>query len=423
MVQQQVRLRTNSKQTLPSTEASRSAPRAGDSYAPPQRQCPKLEGPLLAVSLRSLRSLRLNGACLRLKIFLPLFFANSDLGHGNLTLTTHHADFKVPTMCLRASIIPAFCFLLASLSPGVAKDTTNSSSQGVQIKSLPDRLRVEINGHLFTEYVFTNAPRPFLYPIIGPGGVKLTRAFPMENSAGESQDHPHHRSLWFSHGSVNGHDFWSEEKAFGKEVHEGFSEITSGEKFGIIRSTNRWDDAQEKVVCSDERMIKFIAPTDEKSQIMDFEITLKASHGDLVFGDTKEGMMAIRVAESMKLKGHGKTSRILNSAGDRNDAAWGKRADWCDYSGVVEGKTVGITIFDHPQNPRHPTWWHVRDYGLFAANPFGKHDFEKLSNPHAGDLKVPAGKSITFRYRFYFHQGVAEPESLRKLYAEYSTAH
>jgi hypothetical protein len=261
-----------------------------------------------------------------------------------------------------------------------------------------------------------------LYPIIGPGGVKLTRDFPMENSTGESQDHPHHRSLWFSHGSVNGQDFWGEEKAFGKEIHEGFSEITSGEKVGIIRSTNRWEDAQGKVICSDERMIKIFSPTDQKSQIMDFEITIKASNGDLVFGDTKEGMMAIRVAESMKLKGHEKTSRILNSAGDRNDATWGKRANWCDYSGLVEGKTMGIAIFDYPQNPRHPTWWHVRDYGLFAANPFGKHDFEKLSNPHAGELKISAGKSLTFRYRFYFHQGAAQPETLRKLYAEYSAA-
>jgi len=89
----------------------------------------------------------------------------------------------------------------------------------------------------------------------------------------------------------------------------------------------------------------------------------------------------------------------------RDGATWGKRAAWCDYYGPVGDKTVGVAIFDHPANPRHPTWWHVRDYGLFAANPFGQHDFESLSDKAAGNLTVPVGKSITFRYRFYLHTG------------------
>ena len=102
---------------------------------------------------------------------------------------------------------------------------------------------------------------------------------------------------------------------------------------------------------------------------MDFEITLKASNGELTFGDTKEGTMAVRLAETMRLKGKAGQGHIVNSAGVRDGQTWGKRAEWCDYYGPVEGRTVGIAIFDHPKNPRHPTWWHVRDYGLFAANP------------------------------------------------------
>jgi len=87
----------------------------------------------------------------------------------------------------------------------------------------------------------------------------------------------------------------------------------------------------------------------------------------------------------------------------------GKRADWCDYYGpvVTEGKDpgiLGLAIFDHPSNPRHPTTWHVRDYGLFAANPFGLHEFEKAP-AEAGNLTIPAGQSVTFRYRFYYHRG------------------
>jgi len=76
-------------------------------------------------------------------------------------------------------------------------------------------------------------------------------------------------------------------------------------------------------------------------------------------------------------------------------------------------------MFDHPQNPRHPTWWHVRDYGLFAANPFGEHDFEKLSNKDAGDLTIPPRKSITFRYRFYLHGGDERQARIAEKYQQY----
>ena len=103
---------------------------------------------------------------------------------------------------------------------------------GVQITRLEDRLRVEINGELFTEYFFKDVPRPYCYPLIGPGKVAMTRNWPMKEVPGEERDHPHHRSLWFAHGAINGHDFWSEQKAFGKTVHEEFLEVRSGQEWG-----------------------------------------------------------------------------------------------------------------------------------------------------------------------------------------------
>ena len=127
--------------------------------------------------------------------------------------------------------------------------------------------------------------------------------------------------------------------------------------------------------------------------------------------------MAVRVAKSMQLlrgKGH-----ITMSTGVKDGETWGKRADWCDYSGPVDGKLVGIAIFDHPKNPRHPTWWHVRDYGLFAANPFGVHDFEKKTKGE-GDLTIPPGKSVIFRYRFVLHKGDANHAPLQTLYEDFA---
>jgi hypothetical protein len=320
-----------------------------------------------------------------------------------------------------ASMIRALAiFCLCSASPLLW--AADSANKGVNITQLDDRLRVEINGQLFTEYYFKDVPRPFCYPMMGPGEVAMTRNFPMKTLPDEAHDHKHHRSLWFAHGSVNGKDFWSEDKDFGKIVHQKFEQVKSGADAGVIASFNKWIDAQGNVVCTDNRIVRIYTPKSASERTLDFEITLNASNGDVVFGDTKEGTMALRLAETMRLKGKVGKGHIVNSEGVKDDQTWGKRANWCDYYGPAEGKLVGVAIFDHPANPRHPTWWHVRDYGLFAANPFGRHDFESLPDKTVGDLTVPAGKRITFRYRFYFHEGDDLQGNVAAKYDEYVKA-
>ena len=121
--------------------------------------------------------------------------------------------------------------------------------------------------------------------------------------------------------------------------------------------------------------------------------------------------MALRVHHALQLKdldgSKGAAGSIVTSEGLKNAEAWGKPARWIDYSGPIEGRRVGIAIFDHPTNLRHPTHWHARDYGLFAANPFGLHDFTGAP-AGAGDFTIPEGDSLALRYRFVFHEGDAE---------------
>jgi sugar phosphate isomerase/epimerase len=289
--------------------------------------------------------------------------------------------------------------------------------QGVKIVKADKKLKVEINGKLFTEYNYRDVPRPFFYPVIGPNGVPIIRHWPMKEGKDEAQDHVHHRSLWFTHGEVNGQDFWGEGRGSGKIVHEKFEKVTSGRDVGIIQSRNKWVARDGKVVCTDTRTQRFYNRPD--GQMMDFEITFHASEGKVVLGDTKEGSMAIRLAPTMRVEGKVGKGHIINSEGHRDGAAWGKRAAWCDYYGPVNGDIVGVAIFDHPTNPKHPTWWHVRNYGLFAANPFGVHNFERKPKG-VGDITIPAGESLTFRYRFYFHKGDAEQAQVAKHYRQYA---
>jgi len=177
----------------------------------------------------------------------------------------------------------------------------SGQAQGIQIKQLDDRLRVEINGALFTEYFFKDVPRPFCYPLIGPGDLPMTRNWPMKTVPNEGHDHPHHRSLWFAHGAVNGEDFWSEQKDFGRIVHVSFPEIKSGERLAVIREKNNWLTAGGALVCTDERTLRIYNPSAADERCFDFEITLSAPDQPVTFGDTKEGSMAVRLAESMRL--------------------------------------------------------------------------------------------------------------------------
>jgi len=314
--------------------------------------------------------------------------------------------------------------LVPAASVAIALSLSAADHSGVKITEAADKLRVEINGELFTEYCFQGAPHVYFYPLIGPGGLPITRNWPMKEAEGEERDHPHHRSLWYSHGEVNGVDFWSESAKAGKIVHDKFLEVKSGRESGIIRSANKWIAPDGEVVCTDERAFRvYNRPSNER--LFDFEVTIKAGDKELVLGDTKEGSMAIRLNETMRLK-HNKenagkpTGHIVQNTGARDGDTWGKRAEWCDYHGPVNGKIVGVAIFDHPKNPVHPTYWHVRDYGLFAANPFGIHDFEKKPKG-TGNLTVTAGKGVTFRYRFYVHEGDEKQAKVAEHYREFTS--
>jgi hypothetical protein len=320
------------------------------------------------------------------------------------------------------------------LAPAVGLLRAAPADAEVRLTRLDDRVRVEIGGQLFTEYIYGDgASRSYCYPILAPDGTPLTRDFPMKQTPGEDSDHPWQRSLWFAHSMVGGVDFWNEgdgdaghaPKEKGKTVPDGAVETTSGAT-GVLRIRDRWVAPDGRLICTDDRTLRFHASP--AGRFIDFEITLHALPGEpLLLGDNKDGTMATRVAQWLtmahKVKGAaaGGTGHIVTAKGDRDDKAWGKRADWCDYHAERGGTTYGIAIFDHPQNLRHPTWWMARDYGLFGANPFGQHEYENLPDqPHLGDYTVPAGGSLTLRYRFFFHLGDEQAAHVAENYADYA---
>lgn len=284
----------------------------------------------------------------------------------------------------------------------------------VQVKAVQDNFDVLLGDQLFTRLVHDPGSKPYLYPLLGPNGKSITRDFPMKVKVeGEDQDHPHHRSLWFTHGEVGGVDFWAEGAKQGKIRKTRVEKVESGPVFGRIVTSNDWVKADGVKVLEDRRELCFY-PLERGEVLIDVTVTLKATTGDVDFGDTKEGSFGIRLAESMKEKRGGV---VVSSRGARGTGeAWGRPAEWIDYAGKVEGDIVGVAILDHPTSFRHPTHWHVRDYGLFAANPFGYHDFYPGDASKKGAHRLVKGETMTFRYRVYLHHGGAEEGKVREVY-------
>jgi hypothetical protein len=291
-------------------------------------------------------------------------------------------------------------------------------ADGFTHKLAENALQIAYKGKPFTAYVLRGAPKPYLYPLYGPNDKPITRHFPMQMVQGERTDHPHHRSVWFTHGEVNGADFWTEGAGRGVIVHRGLERAESGPVLARWVARNQWQLPDGKPILDETTEVICYAAPD--SRWLDYTVALTALDADVKFGDTKEGAFGVRVASSMEVTRNA-GGQIVNASGQRDREAWGKRAPWCDYTGVVEGDTVGIAIFDHPANLRHPTYWHVRDYGLFAANPFGVHDFEAGKPKGTGDHTLKKGETLTFRYRLWLHTGRTEEAGVARQYEAYRT--
>jgi len=300
-------------------------------------------------------------------------------------------------------------------------DDSNSKAPEVTATSTDDGVRIEIDGKPFAEYLTNSAPQPVIWPVVGPTGKNVTRSFPLGPvQKSEKEDHVHHRSLWFTHGDVNGLDFWRDQPTGVTDqpqnliAHRDFTNVKSGNP-AVVSTRNDWTSDGEKI-CEDDRTVLFgVDPNG--TRWIDYTLTFKATESDIVLGDTKEGMFAVRVAGTMKVDTR-KGGRILNPDGKTDKDAWGEPANWIEYSGPVDGETIGISILSHPQNFRHPCRWHVRTYGLFAANPIGEHHF-KPSTVEQGAITIRKGESLILRYRVVIHQGAWESEQVESAYQQF----
>ncbi len=314
---------------------------------------------------------------------------------------------------------PAALFVgtIIAIAPSVIAQTQASH---VKLTAHETRIDVSIDGKPFTTYHFDEKgdpkfARPYFFPVLAPDGTPLTS----DQAIVPNGDHPHHRSFYVSHGDVNGADHWSLQHG-DKQPRQRHVAIEKVNDDTIVERLE-WESAdRQSILLKETRTLRFFQFDDEKEGIargVDVTVALTPARTEPVFlNDTKEaGLCAVRLAKALA-----DTGTITHSDGKTGEKdTWGKPAAWCDLSGRINDKPYGVAVFDHPANPRHPTRWHVRQYGLIAANAWGLSAFDK-SPAGTGKMQLASGVPTIFRYRVVFHAGDAKAAKLEEKYAKFS---
>ncbi len=333
------------------------------------------------------------------------------------------------------------CIVL--IAAAVAVPLKGAGGVEVRVNNGARRVDVTIDGKPFTSYIWpTTLKKPVLYPLRTAKGTLVTRGFPLDPRKGERVDHPHHVGLWLNHGDVNGFDFWNNSDTIpaaqapkmGTVLHRKVTHTSSGADKGELTVETAWMTPDNTQLIKETTAFTFHGGAD--SRAIDRVTTLTALDQQVVFKDSKEGMLGMRLARELEqpadkaevftdasgkatavpvLDNTGVSGKYLSSEGKEGDAVWSTRAKWTLLGGVVNGEPVTLAILDHPKNVGYPTHWHARGYGLFAANPLGDKQFNE---PKAFDFTLEPGASVTFRHRLLI---LSAPPSAARIEREYQT--
>ena len=323
--------------------------------------------------------------------------------------------------------------------------TGSAFAQSVKVVEQKEKqqLDVYVGNQLFTSYCYWDSQKkPILYPLQTAKGTVVTRSYPIAKIAGERTDHPHHVSVWFNYGNINGVDFWNNSggrnsEKMGTIRHQAVKAIRNGKAKAELDVTMDWIMPNGSKVLQQDETIIFRGGKDLR--VIDRIITLTAQKETVVFGDSKEGALGIRVARPLEepstqpliftdeqgnptkvavLDNTGVAGVYLSSEGQVGEKnSWGKKAKWMSLSGNVRGEDVVLAILDHPKNPLYPTYWHNRGYGLFAANPFGAKEF--TGGATVLNYTLAPGQSTKMRFRILLHSGKLTAAQTEALYQQF----
>ncbi len=285
----------------------------------------------------------------------------------------------------------------------------------------PGKVQIMVAGQPVATYVYQDPDisRPYFAHVHAPSGVQVTRNYPPVEGQ-DRMDHPtFHPGIWMAFGDLSGADDW---RLKAPVVHDAFIEAPQGGPGeGRFAVRNRYVDPQDpsKTICRE--LCRYRILVRPEGYLLTWD-SMFSSDQPFYFGDQEEMGLGIRVATPLRVEqGDGSippgNGTMVDAAGRVNgEQIGGNSSDWCDYSGVLDGEHVGMTLMCNPDNFR-PSWFHARDYGFLAANPFGRRAFRK--GPPS-KVTVEPGDSLRLRYGILLHSGPEDSQpDLAAAYKDY----
>lgn len=321
----------------------------------------------------------------------------------------------------------------------VALTATAAAKPKVEFSQTTGAIDVLLDGQPFTSYIYQIDPaqplatdgilltKPVLFPLRTPSGVTVTRGWPFEEIDGERQDHPHHIGLYFTYDQINGSNFWNNSRQSLPAIEHVQAEVTTDASGNpALATVMNWIGKDGETLLTEKRLTSVIPDHDQ--HLVDIDIELEAIADKIEFGDTKEGMFAVRLAQWLTENTDPRyelgTGIYLSSNGDKQEqGVWGKRAEWMRIEGKKSGTIAGIAILNHPTSTNYPTYWHARGYGAFSANPLGQYAFERsrrVDNPKRFGLTLKKGETAPFKFRVIIYDGPRTRKQLDNEFQKYA---
>lgn len=315
--------------------------------------------------------------------------------------------------------------LFALVAMTLQSSSSVMAASEIALEKQSETLVFTVDGKPFTTFHFGNSlPKPYFSPLVAapdanhPGvDTQVTRKIvadpsKLDKAAKKNYDHLHHKGAWVALDEINKIKFWVEK---GRILNQSLTVDSASESAVQFTVVNHWFDTPQPAADAAPVIIETSTYTLTADRLIKLKLTFTAPETAAHFEDTKEGMWGVRMADDLRGKAGGV---ISNSLGDVSEkTCWGKEASWVDYQGKRDGVALGVTLFDHPDNPM-TSRYHVRGYGLFAINPFGQHAYSNKTLPNR-NMTLQPGESITFHYGMLIYSGAKTKTELDEVFKAY----
>jgi hypothetical protein len=277
---------------------------------------------------------------------------------------------------------------------------TAATPPPVAFRHEPGVLHIDIGGRLFADYIYADQQitRPHFAHVHTPAGIRVTRNHPPE-AGKDLMDHAKmHPGIWMAFGDLSQNDYW---RLKAKVEHEMFitpPEGGSGKGRFAVRNYYLRSGTADRIA-AEEASYTILAIPEGYLLIWDSTFAPYGETQSIAFGDQEEMGLGFRLQSRLAEQFGGVMTDSEGRAGAKQ--IWGTQADWLDYSGTLDGKWIGITVMPDPANFRR-SWYHARDYGFTAANPFGR---EAMKAGPKSEVVVKKGDKLRLRYGVLVHSG------------------